>query len=294
MRTTDIGHYLALAGETAKRFEAEVRHLARRARELAARSASLRESPARDASDTIEALLGELDARDAELALAETQLQEVSDAFLGALALLGRERTRSFDLFDAASSAYLVTDRRGVIDEANTAAARLFAVPHAAMSGRLVISFVARQDTRRFREWLLTLDAAADLHQTRVRLRPRGGAPFLATVAVRFVPGLWGRSAGLRWMMTPDVAAAAAPAHAVMPSETLRRRMLLAVEELKTTLAAVQAWSRVLHDGIKETTEHSETIEAIAQAAVLPTRPLEELEQIAREVDGEGPGLLTQ
>ncbi len=293
MRTgpgADAGEFLALAVETSKRFEAEVRRLSRHAQELAERSAKLRASMVADATaGQAESLLAELEERDAEIALAGTQLEEVGEAFASALAMLARESTRSFGLFEEASTPYLVTDPRGVVGQANEAAAHLLAVNRGAIAGKPVISFVARQDTRAFRDWLHALRHDGSPHRVQVRVRPRGGTPFTAEVSVRFLPN-WGSRLGggaLRWSITPAEQQAAREPPRVAP-EALRRRMLLAVGELRTTIAAVQAWSQALRNGIGETTSHGETIEAIAQAAALPSKQLEELEELAREMDGGG------
>jgi hypothetical protein len=75
------------------------------------------------------------------------------------------------------------------------------------------------------------------------------------------------------------------PAHAVTPNpptEELRQRVLLAVRTLRTSLTAVQTWTKMLGDGVVEAGTHAETIQAIVKAAEDQAKPLEEIEAMVR------------
>jgi PAS domain S-box-containing protein len=107
------------------------------------------------------------------------------------------------DLFESAPDAYMTTDERGVIREANRAAATLLGMPQEMLPGKLLVAFVARRDTRAFRDQLGTARRSRP-HAFSIKLRPRGGVPFTATLSVRT-----GRRGGvdqreLRWTIRSD------------------------------------------------------------------------------------------
>jgi len=87
-------------------------------------------------------------------------------------------------LFDRALVAYVRTDRKGVVLDANLAAARLLNMPPASFPGRQLLHFVARGDTRIFRALVRRLDDITE-HSTIVQFRPRGSAtlPIIISLA---------------------------------------------------------------------------------------------------------------
>jgi PAS domain-containing protein len=110
---------------------------------------------------------------------------------------------------------YVITDRRGSITEANDSAAELLAVDlHTVLLGRLLIAFVARQDTRTFRSAHQQLveegDASAELG-TRlpagcvlvVRMRPRRRPVLRVEATGRIVRSGSGETIALRWLLHP-------------------------------------------------------------------------------------------
>lgn len=92
---------------------------------------------------------------------------------------------RSGERAEDAPRALLVTDARGVILDADHRAADLLGMSESALSGKLLIAFVARQDTRAFRKQLGQLAHLAETATTfEVRMRARGKTPFRATLSV--------------------------------------------------------------------------------------------------------------
>jgi PAS domain S-box-containing protein len=77
-------------------------------------------------------------------------------------ALLEAERLRDRTLFEHAPVAYVITDREGVIKDANRAASSLFNVTSRWLSGKPLIVFVAPSRRRDLRDQL-----TAFVHSTR-------------------------------------------------------------------------------------------------------------------------------
>jgi PAS domain S-box-containing protein len=128
----------------------------------------------------------ELEAAIARASIQQSQLELACD-------LLERERAKYIDLLEHSDDARLATEFGGSIAEANVAAGILFGLDRAAMVGRPLISFVARQDTREFRARLRELQGGVDVCSTTLRMRPRGGAVFWAVLCARVVRGVRGK-----------------------------------------------------------------------------------------------------
>jgi PAS domain S-box-containing protein len=185
-------------------------------------------------------------------------------------------------LFDGNPDACILTDRRGTIEEANAAAAKMLGMPADRLEGRLLIGFVARRDTRIFRDRLHSFDPKGDTAPFEVRVRPRGGSPYVVVLHPSGIARYDERLGGVLWTIRPAAVRAQSPG-----TEELRQRVLLAVLALRTSLTAVQTWTKMLGDGVAEAGTHADTIQAIAKAAEDQTEPLKEIEEIARTV-GDG------
>ena len=79
------------------------------------------------------------------LELAQEVLNQQKQELATARELVGVERQRYLDLFELIPNPYLVTDRKGVILEANHAAATLFNVPHQFLVGKPLGCFVFKE-----------------------------------------------------------------------------------------------------------------------------------------------------
>lgn len=90
----------------------------------------------------------------------------------------------------------LVTDERAVITDANRSAVAFFNVASAALVGKPLLFFVARRDTRAFREHVRTLWQHRS-GSLLVQLRPRGGSP--RKMRLTFEPA----QGSLLWLAVP-------------------------------------------------------------------------------------------
>ncbi|HXN33925.1 MAG TPA: PAS domain-containing protein [Polyangiaceae bacterium] len=213
LRHDDVAVFLRRAEGTAKilgtkveQFSSRVRLLPRRPSGVyATRPASLAAEPA-PSLQTAEPVVRE---REEELALAAEELRVQQDQLELACELLERERAKYMDLFEQSPDAYVATDMAGLITNANVAAGALFGVEPGLLVGKPLISFVARQDTRAFREELRELKDAPDVRSMTLRMRPRGGGVFVVALCVRVVRGLRGKPMAFRCTLrktdTPSV-----------------------------------------------------------------------------------------
>jgi PAS domain S-box-containing protein len=146
------------------------------------------------------------DPRDVLLTFAEEKIRRLHEDLQRACRYLEVERAKYLDALESTSDAHVATDARGVLREANRRAGDLFAMPPPVLKGKLLIGFVVRQDTSMFRERLRALPAAGDEPSTfELRMRPRGGAIFRATLSARPVRDLGGeRAIGYRWTIQPS------------------------------------------------------------------------------------------
>jgi PAS domain S-box-containing protein len=120
--------------------------------------------------------------RDLREGLAELRRKEAElDAARNALAI---DREHYGELFKFAPIAYLVTDRFGLIVDANQWAADLLGLPDDRLVGKPLATFVATQDRRTFRRLLLRLSETHGVHEFELVLESRAGTPFAAELTV--------------------------------------------------------------------------------------------------------------
>ena len=120
--------------------------------------------------------LEEIRVHQEELAVADEALRAQLDA-LGHSNLRARaERDRYQQLFDLAPDAYFVTDRLGVIRDANASGARILAIEARFLIGKPLAALIDIADTRTLREGIEMLRTKPAI-ELEVRLRPRNAEP---------------------------------------------------------------------------------------------------------------------
>lgn len=119
-----------------------------------------------------------------ELQAAQDELRQQNDELVAANQMVALERQRYQDLFELSPDAYLATDPRGKIIEANRAAVRLFGVPPFHLVGKPLIVFVAMSDRAMFRRALVGLSRqpAFSRREWECLMTPRTGTPFPAVI----------------------------------------------------------------------------------------------------------------
>ena len=93
-----------------------------------------------------------------EIQVAEEELRQQNEELIRTRNDLETERHRYQELFEFAPDAYLVTDARGRILEANLAANRLFNVPPPFLVKKPLFLFIASEDRQQVHDLLHSLD----------------------------------------------------------------------------------------------------------------------------------------
>ena len=136
------------------------------------------------------------------LELAQEALNQQNRELATARELVEVEHQRYLDLFELIPNPYLVTDRKGVILEANHAAATLFNVPQRFLVGKPLGSFVFKEERRVFVVELSKLHLSHQGQEWVVRLSPRNGSPINASFTITTVHDQEGRQILLGWLVS--------------------------------------------------------------------------------------------
>lgn len=136
-----------------------------------------------------------------ELGVAEEELRQQHEELELARQMVEAERQRYQDLFELAPDGYLVTDAKGIIQEANRAAASLVNVSQQELVGKPLIIFVAGESRRDFYARLSELLHSKEPRSWEVEIQPRKGAIFPAAFRVVAARNFQGKVVNLRWLM---------------------------------------------------------------------------------------------
>ena len=127
------------------------------------------------------------------------QLDATHARFVESKADLERQFDRYRDLFELAPDAFVVTDARGMIVEANRAASDLFGIEGGFLVAKPLATFVAPGDRRRFRKDLVELERTRGTEGREYELTPRNGPPRFVEISV--VYGFDAEAPALRWVI---------------------------------------------------------------------------------------------
>lgn len=116
------------------------------------------------------------------IALEELQVQQEELVLSNLQAELERQRYQ--ELFNFAPDAYFVTDRKGVIQEANQAAATMLNVSNKRLIGKPLTVFILKGDIYNFHNKLAQQEQWGYFQDWQICLQPRNGQPFRAAIAV--------------------------------------------------------------------------------------------------------------
>jgi len=197
------------------------------------------------------------------LHVTETELTAQSMALAESGAVLEEERRRYQELFDFAPDAYLVTDLRGRILEANRAVSTLLSTPRSYVVGKPLSAFVSRQNAGLLQSQLdrIVHTSKGTVRRFELHLRARRYGPE-ATVSIRAAPicNHEGAVEGIRWMLR-DVTTQQKQAVARREREQTQSAELHArVMELDALVRMKDA--SLAHDGAR----HQELLKRIAAA----------------------------
>jgi PAS domain S-box-containing protein len=143
----------------------------------------------------------ELQATMEELRVAGEEMHQQNEALAEAQEHIAAERFRYRDLFESAPDSYLVTDMLGVIRDSNRAAQSLLGRGPRSLNGRPLANFIAEEETRAFRQHLLTAGRFTDREEWEFPLRRPSAGVFPATLTVTVIRMPDGEATGLRWLV---------------------------------------------------------------------------------------------
>src|SRR5215208_4467816 len=169
-----------------------------------------------------------------ELRVADEELRAQNDELAASRDLIERERQRYYELFDFAPDAYIVTDTRGVIREANLAASQLLGVPTQFLVGKPLPTFFDDVARKSYRHQLDRLCGAERFDDWEICLLPRHASPTAVSVSLGQIAGTDKRVAGYRWLLR-DITKRK---HAEREVLELNRDLELRVASRTTQLAA--------------------------------------------------------
>ncbi|MCC5667687.1 PAS domain-containing protein [Nostoc sp. CHAB 5784] len=141
-----------------------------------------------------------------ELQIAHEDLQQQNQELSKSQKLLEAQGQRYQELFEEVPDAYFVTDTKGLIQEANSAATTLLNISKSFLLGKLLGIYVLEKEIIAFHLKLLDLRDHAEIpdwkmQEWEVNLRPRNRTPIIAGVKVVAIRNQEGRLISLRWIL---------------------------------------------------------------------------------------------
>lgn len=210
--------------------------------------------PDKHSSDFLEYLSALSNALE-ELRVAEEELCEQNEELFQARYELEIQQRRYQDLFEFAPDAYLITDKNGIIQEANRAAAELFKVNQKYLIRKPLVSFVHLDQQRTFRSLLLQLlsvDRVQEWEMSFVDYKYQQFEVALTVVAVKEAE----ETCMLRWIVRDITARKQVEEQlrqiqhqnlALVEADRLKQQFIATIShELRTPLTAILGFSNLL------------------------------------------------
>lgn len=244
-----------------------------------------------------------------ELQVAEEELRHQNEELAVARQAVEAERQRYQDLFEFAPDGYLVTDTKGLIQEANRAAAQLLNLSQKFLVGKPLVNFVPQLERRAFRSQLARLSQEGSTESWEVELQPRQEAHeasqlFNATLTVAVVRDWNNEPIALRWLLRDTTERKRIEDQVRTLNTELEQRVtertaeleaanrvkdeFLAIvsHELRSPLNAILGWSQLLRTRKFNQPTMTRALETIERNAKSQTRLIEDLLDISRITQG--------
>ncbi|MFP5212349.1 MAG: sensor histidine kinase [Acidobacteriota bacterium] len=194
-----------------------------------------------DVADSLE----ELQTLQEELRVQNEELEKSRRA-------IAEERRRYRELFEQAPDAYLVTDMRGKIKEANQAAVGMLAAgEEMALLGRPMRDFILQEDRKSFSELLGTLQRRHRVRDWEIRLSPPRGLGVHASLNITVMHSTDNGDEGsvLRWLIRDVSERKEAENELKRSNEELKEFAFVASHDLREPLRKVVSFSERIMDG---------------------------------------------
>ncbi len=202
------------------------------------------------------ATLDELSLAVEELHVAEEELITQNARLVAAQHIVETERQRYQDLFNFAPDGYLVTDLKGVVQEANHAAAILLNLDQSFLIGQPLVIYVPQTERMIFYTLLNQIVVMHRVEGWEFMLQRRNAEAVIVATTVKTVQDTQGQAVGLRWQMRDisdrkkaeaTLSQLQAQNLELLEADRLRSQLLAAVShEFKTPMNAILGFSQVL------------------------------------------------
>jgi PAS domain S-box-containing protein len=136
-----------------------------------------------------------------ELRVAAQELRQQNEDLAASRDEIDRERQKYYELFDFAPDAYVVTDAKGKVREANFAASQLLGAPRQSLIGKPLSMYFDDEARATHRHQLDQLCDVPRIDEWEIMLRPRGGQTIPVSVSVGSISAKDKTAAGFRWIM---------------------------------------------------------------------------------------------
>jgi len=136
-----------------------------------------------------------------ELRVADEELRAQNEELIGSRQLIDRERARYRELFDFAPDAYLVTDIKGTIREANVAAGHLFGVEPRFLIGKPIQTFFEQGSRSQYQKQLDRLCDSERIDDWELWINPRKGSRTPVSVSLSRAPARDDSKPAYRWIV---------------------------------------------------------------------------------------------
>ncbi len=135
--------------------------------------------------------------------IATNKLYQQTQKLAIAQARVRAEYHRYQELFEFIPNAYLVTNTQGKIQEANSAASKLFNLQRAFLVNKLLVCFIQIEDRQKFRLKLIQMvnSELKYLQEWRLSIQPRHSQPFDAALTVAPLCDVKGQFTAWRWLI---------------------------------------------------------------------------------------------
>lgn len=136
-----------------------------------------------------------------ELQVAVEELQRQNEALVESVASAAVERSRYQQLFQFAPQAYLVTNLKGEIQEANHMTAQLLGCSAELLIGKPMVLFIDKTDRPNFWAELLRREHQDQFQEWEIWLHPRDQMPIAAACTIVTIRDNQEKATGFRWAL---------------------------------------------------------------------------------------------
>jgi PAS domain S-box-containing protein len=229
-------------------FSSKIRLFVERTEELQRRAG--REQSEQD--NLVTEVLAELQVSLEELRIAEEELQQQSDEIVLSQRVIEQERQRYRDLFEFAPDAYIVTDARGTVQQANRAATELLGVAQHAFIGKPLVIYFARANHPAFYELLQQVPRREGIQTWGASVQPRNHNSIPVSVKVAHIQDPYGPPGGLRWLIRDITKQVEDQERLRELNATLEARVLQRTADLQHSNDELQQFAYVVSHDLQE------------------------------------------